>query len=70
MFKCFVSYVYNKGFGNSETVTNYKIQTFKDIKSITEKIEEDGNLKDVLILNFIELKGENNGRKFEIPKEN
>ena len=56
MFKYFVSYVYNKGFGNSETVTNYKIQTFKDIKSITEKIEEDENLKDVLILNFIELK--------------
>lgn len=65
MFKYFVSYVYNKGFGNSETVTNYKIQTFKDIKSITEKIEEDGNLKDVLILNFIELKGKNNGRKIK-----
>lgn len=57
MFKYFVSYAYNKGFGNLEIVTNYKIQTFKDIKSITEKIEEDGNLKDVLILNFIELKG-------------
>ena len=70
MFKYFVSYVYNKGFGNSETVTNYKIQTFKDIKSITEKIEEDGNLKDVLILNFIELKGKNNGSKFKISKEN
>ncbi len=58
MFKYFVSYAYNKGFGNLEIVTNYKIQTFKDIKSITEKIEEDGNLKDVLILNFIELKGD------------
>ena len=56
MFKYFVSYAYNKGFGNLEIVINYKIQTFKDIKSITEKIEEDGNLKDVLILNFIELK--------------
>lgn len=58
MFKYFVSYAYNKGFGNLEIVINYKIQTFKDIKSITEKIEENGNLKDVLILNFIELKGD------------
>ena len=51
----FVSYSYQKGFGSSEIFRDKKITSYKDVKEVSEVICEANNIKDVIIINYIQL---------------
>lgn len=57
-YKYFVAWKYDKGHGCSEVTRNEKIQCFEDIKGIVKYLEKENDLKGIVILNFIEWKGD------------
>lgn len=54
--KYFVSYSHNNGFGMIEIFTDLKVKTYDDVIKLRETIKETNGL-DVIILNWIKLKG-------------
>ncbi len=53
----FISYSFVRGFGCLEVSMNRKIESIDDLNEIKDGIEKDNErLKDVIIINFIELK--------------
>lgn len=60
MNKYFIAYFHkgNKSFGvgNSEITSKKEIINFKDIKEIEQKIKEDNNFEEVIILNYKKIK--------------
>lgn len=51
----FVSYFHQNGFGSVEIFRDEKIVSYKDIKEITKVIAESNNIKDVIVINYIQL---------------
>lgn len=57
-YKYFVAWAYNNGQGCSEFIRDEKIQCIEDIKCMAKDIEKVNDIKGVVILNFIEWKGD------------
>ena len=53
MYKYFVSYSHERGFGNMSLTLEEKIKSHEDITLITEYIKQEGR-KQVIILNFVQ----------------
>lgn len=58
MIKYFVSFAHLRGLGNT-IVTSERKLTEQDIKVITRQIKEKFAVKEVVILNFIEMENKN-----------
>jgi hypothetical protein len=55
-YKYFISYAYDKGFGNVEMITNYKIKNYMQIKSNQITISKKENIDGVIILYWKKIK--------------
>ena len=58
MIKYFVSFAFIRGFGNTFVTSERKL-TEQDIEVITRQIKENFAVKEVVILNFIEIENKN-----------
>jgi len=61
MKKYYVVFLHRDGYGKTELTSNNPLTTFADMEEAKKTIEKSHRLKNVVIINLIEMVGEDNG---------